>query len=173
MQTWNIDPAHSTVGFKVKHLMVSTVRGRFNDFEGQFSVDDDQFTNPKVTFKAKATSIDTGVEMRDNHLRSADFFEVEKYPEITFVSTGGERKGDAYELVGDFTLHGVTKPVTLTVTTEGIGKGMNGETVAGFDLTGSINRSEFGLTWNAALEAGGVTVSDKVVFDIHIEAKHA
>jgi polyisoprenoid-binding protein YceI len=173
MNTWNIDQAHSVIGFKVKHLLVSTVRGEFTDFEGKIEAADDTFENAAISFTAQATSISTHSEARDNHLRSADFFEVEKYPTLSFTSKSFTKKGDAFELVGDFMMHGVTKEISLEVTTEGVGKGMNGESVVGFDITGTLNRHDYGLTWNALVETGGAVVSDTVTLDIHIEAVKA
>ena len=171
MTTWKIDQVHSSIGFKVKHLMVSTVRGSFTEFEGSLNSPDDTFENAQAQFTAQAKSINTGNGMRDQHLQSADFFESEKFPTVTFVSKSFTKKGDKYEVTGDLTMHGITKPITLEVTSDGIGSGMDGGRVVGFDLTGSINRSDFGLVWNKVLETGGVTVSDNVTLDIHVEAQ--
>jgi len=173
MSTWHLDTAHSIIGFKVKHLMVSTARGAFKEFEGTIVAPDDTFENAQVSFTAQTASIDTHNEMRDQHLQSADFFDAQQFPTLSFTSTSFTKKGDEFEVMGDLTIKDVTKPVTLTVTSEGIGIGMNGERVAGFDITGSINREEFGLTWNKALETGGVVVGSQVTFDIHVEAKEA
>lgn len=169
MNTWNLDQAHSTIGFKVKHLMVSTVRGSFTDFSGTLESADDTFENAKASFTAKAASIATGNDGRDAHLRGEDFFDVEKFPEVTFTSKSFTKKGEAFEVVGDFTMKGVTQEIVLTATTEGVGIGMDGKKMVGFEITGSISRESFGLTWNAALETGGVAVSDTVNFDIHVE----
>ncbi len=171
MSTWNLDKDHSTVGFKVKHLMVSTVRGSFTDFEGTIISKDDSFENSSISFRAQTKSITTGNEMRDGHLHSPEFFDTEKFPTISFTSKSCMKKGDSFEVVGDLTMKGVTKEVILAVTSEGIGAGMDGGRVAGFDITGTINRQDFGLSWNKVLETGGVIVSDTVTLDIHVEAK--
>ena len=173
MSTWNLDQVHSTIGFKAKHLMVSTVGGMFTDFTGSIEATDDSFENAKIQFTAQVASIHTGNEMRDNHLKSADFFDATQFPTLTFSSTSFAKNGSEFSLVGDITLKGVTQSITLPVSFGGIGNGMDGKRVAGFTATGSINRQDFGLTWNAALEAGGVAVSDEVKLDIHIEAKEA
>ncbi len=173
MSTWHLDTAHSIIGFKVKHLMVSTVRGAFKDFAGTITAADDTFENAQVTFTAQAASVDTHNEMRDQHLKSPDFFDAEQFPTISFTSTSFTKKGDEFEVIGDLTIKDVTKPVTLTVSSEGIGTGMDGGRVAGFDISGTINREEFGLTWNKTLETGGVVVGSTVTFDMHVEAKEA
>jgi polyisoprenoid-binding protein YceI len=173
MSTWNLDQAHSTIGFKVKHLMVSTVRGMFTDFTGTIESSDDSFENAHVHFTAQTASIHTANTMRDDHLKSADFFDAAQFPTVSFASTSFVKNGNGFTMTGDLTMHGVTKSVTLQVTSDGIGNGMDGKRVAGFDITGTINRQDFGLTWNAALETGGVVVSEEVAFDIHVEAKEA
>lgn len=173
MTTWNIDQAHSVIGFKVKHLVVSTARGVFTDFSGTISAEDETFENATVAFTAQTASVNTHNDMRDNHLRSADFFDAEKFPTLSFTSTSFTKKGDGFEMVGDLTIKDVTKSVTLSVTSDGAGDGMGGARVAGFDITGTINRQDFGLTWNAAIETGGAVVSDTVTFDIHVEVVKA
>lgn len=173
MNTWNIDQAHSVIGFKVKHLMVSTVRGAFTDFSGSINAEDNTFENASISFSLKTASITTHNEGRDGHLHSADFFDVAQFPTISFVSTSFMKKGDAYELVGNLTIKGVTKSVILSATSDGVGAGMDGKPVVGFDVVGTINREEFGLTWNPTLESRGFVVSDKVALDIHIEAVQA
>ncbi len=171
MHTWNIDTAHSVIGFKVKHLKVSTVRGSFGEFTGSVMSPDDTFTQSQVTFSAQTKSIYTNNEMRDNHLRSADFFESEKFPTISFTSTQVTQIDENnFTLTGDLTIKGISKSVALSVVFDGVGYDTKGQRVAGFDLTGRINRKDFGLTWNVALETGGVMVSDEVDIDIHIEA---
>lgn len=171
MKTWNLDTAHSTIGFKIQHLVVSTLRGSFTDYTGTITTDGDSFENAQVSFTAQAKSIDTGLVMRDDHLRSADFFDVENYPTITFTSTEFKKIDEnTYTVTGDLTMKDVTKPVTLTATTHGIGTDLQGRTMIGFEITGSINRQDFGLTWNAAIETGGVAVGDTVKFDMQIEA---
>ena len=171
--THAIDATHSNVEFAVKHMMISTVKGRFGDVSGTVTVP--ASGEPTVDVTINAASVDTRVEARDNHLRSADFFDVEKYPTLRFVSTKVTRTDDGYTLVGDLTIKGVTKPVTLTVTDEGAGIDPWGNSKFGFSATGKINRSEFGLTWNAALETGGVLVSEevKLAFDVQLVAQKA
>lgn len=159
---WAIDPAHSEVQFKVKHLMISTVTGSFKRFGADATLEGDDLANGSVNFWAETDSVDTGSTDRDNHLRSGDFFDSANHPKLTFSSTGITRKGDAYLVSGDLTIKGVTKPVTLTAEWAGIAKDPWGNTKAGLNLSGRIDRKEWGLNWNAALEAGGVLVSDEV-----------
>ena len=155
---WSIDPAHSDVQFKVKHLMITTVTGSFADFSGDASTEGDDFEGAAVNFTAQVASITTGNEQRDGHLKSVEFFDVENHPILTFA--GKELK--AGKLTGDLTLHGVTKSVTLDAEFLGEAKDPWGNTKAGFEIEGKIKRSDFGLTWNAPTEAGGVLVSDDV-----------
>ncbi|MFT4094453.1 MAG: YceI family protein [Niabella sp.] len=169
MAIWKIDPAHSEVGFKVKHLVISTVSGKFKNFEGTAAADNDDFSDAKISFSADVDSIDTGAEQRDAHLKSADFFESDKYPKLTFESTSIARDGDDYKLTGYLTLKGVTAPVTLKVEYGGAGPNMYGQTVAGFEVNGKINRKDFGLTWSAVTETGGIVVSDDVKLYANIE----
>jgi len=160
---WTIDPAHSEIQFKVKHLMVTTVTGSFKKFEGGVETESDDFNDAKISFSADIASIDTGSSDRDNHLKTADFFELEKHPKLQFTSTSFKKKSDEdYELNGDLTIRGITKPVKLKVVYAGQAKDPWGNTKAGFELEGKINRKDWGLTWNAPLEAGGVLVSDEV-----------
>ena len=159
-----IDAAHTNVEFAVKHMMISTVRGRFGDVKG--TVEIPEIGEPKVDVTIATASIDTRNEMRDTHLRSADFFEVEQYPEIRFTSTKAVRSGDGWKLTGDLTIKSVTKPVTLVVTDEGAGVDPWGNEKLGFSAVARFNRGDFGLTWNAALETGGVLVSDEVKLTI-------
>jgi polyisoprenoid-binding protein YceI len=156
------------VEFAVKHMMITTVKGRFGDVKG--SVEIPQVGQPKVDVTVAAASIDTRVEARDNHLRSPEFFDVEKFPTLRFVSSNAERTNEGYRLTGELTIRDVTKPVTLTVTEEGAGVDPWGNQKAAFSATGKINRTEFGLTWNAALETGGVLVSEevKLAFDVQL-----
>lgn len=172
---WNLDPVHSEVGFSVKHMMVSRARGTFDKFDTVIEADVENLTDAKIEIIIDAASINTRNEDRDNHLRSADFFDVEKYPELTFVATDIKSKGDnEYDVTGDLTIKDVTKPVTLDVTFEGQSKDpMGGATVAGFSGQTKINRKEFGLTWNAALETGGVLVSDEVKIHFELELHKA
>lgn len=167
---WNLDPAHSEVSFKVKHMMITNVTGTVKEFNLEAHSENDEFSNPQVTFTAKAASIDTKSEQRDTHLRSAEFFDVEKYPEITFKATKYEKvDADNYKLHGDLTIRGITKPVTLNSEFGGIQKDPWGQTKAGFTISGKINRKDFGLNWNATLEAGGVMVSDDVRINAEIQ----
>ena len=162
--TYAVDASHSNVEFAVKHMMITTVKGRFGDVKGTVTIPD--AGEPAVDVTIAAASIDTRVEARDKHLRSADFFDVETYPELRFVSTKVQRTDDGYKLTGDLTIRGVTKPVTLNVTEEGAGVDPWGNQKVSFSATGKFNRSEFGLTWNAALETGGVLVSEEVKISI-------
>ncbi|MEZ0483957.1 YceI family protein [Fibrella aquatica] len=168
--TWVIDPTHSEVQFKVKHLMVSTVTGAFNTYEGQLTMVNDDFEDAEITFSADIDSITTGSEQRDGHLKSADFFDAEHFPQLTFKSTGMKKAtDDFYYLTGDLTMHGITKPVSLKAEYGGQMQDFYGQTKAGFELTGTIKRKEFGLTWDGITEAGGVVVSDDVRLVLNIQ----
>jgi polyisoprenoid-binding protein YceI len=170
--TWQIDAAHTQVEFAVRHLMISTVRGRFGDVAGTLTVPDGDFGKASVVATIGAASIDTREPQRDAHLRSADFFDVEAFPSITFTSRRVERDprdGDRLLLVGDLTLHGVTREVTLAVTVEGRGRDPWGGERTGFSATGRISRKDFGLVWNQLLETGGVAVGDEVKISIDAE----
>lgn len=168
--TFDLDTAHTHVGFVVRHMMVSKVRGRFTSYTGSVTIGEGlQDSSVEVTIDAG--SIDTREEARDNHLRSADFFETEKYPEWTFKSTGLTPTGKGeFELAGDLTLHGVTRPVTLQVEQEGIVMDPYGNERIGFSATGEIDREDFGIAFNMALEAGGVVVGKTVKLEIEVEA---
>lgn len=167
--TWNVDPVHSRVGFRAKHLGISTVRGQFHEFEGQFVIGDDG--SATVSGSAKAASIDTSEPGRDAHLKSADFFDAESYPEITFQSTSiTATDEDTYEITGDLTLHGVTKPITLIAEIGGSEEDPYGNTRVGLEATGELSRSEFGMKFNAALGSGNMVVADKVKLDLDISA---
>ncbi|MGE2689805.1 YceI family protein [Mycolicibacterium pulveris] len=166
--TWTIDPAHSTVGFSVRHLMVSKVRGRFDDFSGAITVADDG--TPSVTAEVSTASLNTGNEQRDAHVRSADFFDVEKYPTATFASTGVRPDGDDYVLDGDLTIKGITKPVSLALEFNGVNPGMGQGEVAGFEASVVLNRRDFGIDIDMPLETGGAVVGDKVTVTLEIEA---
>ena len=159
---WSLDPTHSELQFKVKHLMITTVTGSFNSLTASLTSDADDFENAKVTFEAELNSIDTGNTDRDNHLKSADFFDAEQFPKMTFTSSSFEKDGSDYVLKGDLTVKGITKPIKLNVEFGGIATDPWGNTKAGFTISGKINRTDFGLTWNAALETGGVMVSEDV-----------
>ncbi len=169
--TWNIDQAHSTVGFSVKHLMVSKVRGQFNEFSGVITVAEDG--TPSVSAEISVASISTNNEQRDGHIRSADFFDAEQFPTATFVSTSVAPKGDDYVLTGDFTLKGVTKPVELALEFAGVNPGMGNGPVAGFEASTVINRKDFGIDIEMPLEGGGVVVGDKITITLEIEASQA
>ncbi|GEE01113.1 polyisoprenoid-binding protein [Gordonia spumicola] len=166
--TWNIDPVHSTVGFTVRHLMVSKVRGSFGAFTGTIEVAADG--TPAVNATIDVTSIDTRNAQRDEHVRSADFFDAGNHPTATFVSTSVEAKGDDYLVHGDFTLRGVTKPVTLEMEFNGVNPGMGHGAVAGFDAKTVINRKDFGIDIEMPLETGGTVVGDKITITLEIEA---
>jgi polyisoprenoid-binding protein YceI len=167
--TFAIDPGHSEVGFLVRHL-VSQTRGRFNDFSGTVNLDPKNLTSSSVEFKIKAASIDTNVPDRDKHLRSADFFDAEKFPEITFKSKSIKATGkDAYNVTGTLTMHGVSKEVTLPVTYLGQAKDPWGNTRAGFETSTTLNRKDFGIVWNKAVDNGGVLLGDDVKVDINLE----
>ena len=160
---WKIDPAHSEIQFKVKHLMITTVTGYFRKFDLVVETEDEDFTQAKkIEFTAEASSIDTNSEQRDTHLRSADFFDVEKFGQIRFSGKTLERAGQDYTLAGDLTIRGVTKPVAVNVHFGGIVVDPYGQTKAGFEVEGKISRKEFGLVWNAMTEAGQVVVSDDI-----------
>jgi polyisoprenoid-binding protein YceI len=167
--TWTIDPVHSEVGFSVRHMMVSKVRGRFTKFGGEIVTGQDVLAS-SVTAEIDLSSIDTGAEQRDAHLRSPDFFDTDNHPLMTYRSTGIRAKGDHYVVDGELTLKGVTKSVPLTLELNGFGPDAYGGTRAGFSATAEINRQEFDVTWNAAMETGGVVVSDKVSISLEIEA---
>jgi polyisoprenoid-binding protein YceI len=170
LTTWSIDPAHSHVEFAVKHLMISTVKGRFGTVSGTVTTDESDPARARASIEIDADSIDTREAKRDAHLKSADFFEVETFPKITFRSTRvSDVDGDQFKLTGDLTIHGVTRAVTLDVTSEGRGKDPWGGERAGFSATGRIKRSDFGLTWNQALEAGGLLVGDDIKIALDVE----
>ncbi|MDF2452489.1 MAG: hypothetical protein K0S26_1993 [Bacteroidota bacterium] len=175
---WNVDASHSKLGFAVTHMMVSETEGKFKVYEGKVTSEkaDTDFTNAKIDFAVDAASINTDDEKRDGHLKSLDFFDVAKYPKITFKSISmkpGKIKG-TYILTGDLTMHGVTKPVVLTaIGASKIVKDPYGMERYAFKVTGALNRKDYGLAWNAALEAGGVAVSEEVRLDINIEITKA
>lgn len=169
---WAIDPAHSEVQFKVKHLMISTVTGSFKQFGAEAELEGDDLTNAQVSFWADTASIFTNDEKRDAHLRSPDFFDSEQFPKLTFTSTRIEGSGSNWKVTGDLTIKGVTKPVTLDVEWSGQAKDPWGNTKAGLNLSGKIDRKEWGLTWNAALETGGVLVSEEVRILCEVQLAH-
>jgi polyisoprenoid-binding protein YceI len=167
--TWTIDPVHSDVSFTVRHMVVSKVRGHFDRFSGELVTGADPLAST-VTAEIDLTSINTGNEQRDAHIRSADFFEVETYPTMTYRSTGIRRDGDDFVVDGELTLKGVTRQVPLRLELGGFGPDAYGGTRAGFSATAEINRRDFNVNFNAALETGGAVVSDKVVIHLEIEA---
>lgn len=168
---WVLDPTHSEVQFKVKHLMMTNVTGSFKTLNAQLNANED-FSDTKVSFSADIASVDTGNEQRDGHLKGADFFDVEKFPKISFESDQYNAKEGT--LKGNLTIKGVTKPVTLDVEFNGVHKDPWGNLKAGFSLNGKINRKDWGLTWNAALEGGGVLVSEDVKLSAEVQfAKQA
>ena len=170
MATWTIDPAHSEIGFKIKHLVISTVSGKFTSFEGKLEGEPEDLTKAKISFSADVDSITTGNEQRDAHLKSPDFFHAPNHPKLTFSSTAIEHKdGSDYKVTGNLTIRSVTKPITLNVEFGGIQNNLYGQTVAGFEITGKINRQDYGLTWSAVTEAGGIVVSDDVKLAIDAE----
>lgn len=162
---WAVDPTHSEISFKVKHMMISTVTGFFSDFDATVEADNEDFSDAKIRFSAKTNSINTKNADRDKHLKSDDFFNAEKYPEMVFVS----KSFDGETLVGDLTIRDVTKEVKLDVEYNGVAVDPYGQTKAGFELSGAVNRKDFNLTWNAVTEAGNIVVSDKVKIDVNIQ----
>jgi polyisoprenoid-binding protein YceI len=169
--TYSIDPAHSTVGFAVSHMVINTVHGKFNEFSGNLSLEGKVIKQATGTIQTK--SIDTGVERRDNDLRSPNFFDAAKYPTISFQSKRAEEQGGQAVLVGDFTMHGVTKEISLPVTVKGPIKDPWGNTRIGFQARATLNRKDYGLKYNQALETGGLIVGDEIELEINAEAVKA
>jgi len=169
---WTVDLVHSNVDFSVKHMMISRVKGTFHHFSANIEADPTDLTNANIEFTVDLSSIDTRNKDRDGHLLSADFFDVENHPNMTFRATNIEKKDDGeYEVTGDLTIRGTTRTETFEVEFEGLAKDpMSGAEKAGFSAEGKIKRSDYGLTWNAALETGGVLVGDEVKISIHLEA---
>lgn len=173
-QKWNVDVTHSGIDFSVKHMMFATVKGAFHKFDAQIEADPTDLTTADIAFTVDLASVDTRNEDRDNHLRSADFFDVENHPTMTFKSTSiAKTDENEYDVTGELTLNGVTNTETFSVTFEGQGKNPWGVEVAGFSGEGKIKRSDYGLTWNAALETGGVLVGDQIKISLEIEANPA
>jgi polyisoprenoid-binding protein YceI len=171
---WTIDTVHSHVGFSVRHMMVSTVRGQFRKFGGTVEIDPKDFTRSSFEGEVDIASIDTGNPDRDNHLRTGDFFDAPGHPKLVFKSTRIESKGDGeFRVHGDITIRGVTKPLTLEVEFHGTSKDPYGRNLAGVTARGSVNRKDFGVSWNKALEAGGFAVADKVNLELELEAVYA
>lgn len=171
MATWTIDAAHSDITFKVKHLMISTVKGEFKTFSATMEADAaNGFEHAKIQFSAQIDSISTGNEQRDEHLKSADFFDAANHPELTFSSTAFKRLDDEkFQLEGTLSIRGVQKAVTLEGEYNGVMVDFYGNNKAGFDLRGKINRHDFGLVWSAVTEAGGVVVSDEVRLELNVQ----
>lgn len=167
---WAVDPTHSEIGFKVKHMMFTNVSGQFTNFTAEAETNGDSFDNAKFSFNGDIDSVSTGNADRDGHLQSADFFDAAQFPKLTFESTSFTKKSEGeYKLEGNLTVHGVTKPVTLDAEFGGIAKDPWGNTKAGFSITGKLNRKDFGLTWNSALETGGVVVGEEVKLAIELQ----
>jgi polyisoprenoid-binding protein YceI len=167
---YTLDVAHSRIGFSARHAMVTTVRGQFKDFEGHAHIDTANPAESSVTLTIKTASIDTGVADRDAHLKSADFFDAENDPEITFVSTDVSRDGADWTIAGDLTIKGVSVPVTVEFESTGSARDPFGNLRVGFEGGTAVNRKDWGLTWNAALETGGVLVSEKIKLEFDISA---
>lgn len=170
---WNFDNAHSQIGFTIKHMMFAKVRGQFNEWAGSFTFDPEDPAHSKVSASIQIASVDTGNEQRDEHLRSEDFFNAEEFPEMTFESTKWKKNGDEYTVEGNLTIRDVTKPITLDVEQTGTGTDPWGNTRTAFTASTTLNRKEFGLTWNQALETGGVLVGEDVNVQIEVQAVEA
>lgn len=167
---WAIDPSHSEISFKVKHLVVTTLTGKFDTFEGALETANDDFSDANISFSADIASINTGNADRDGHLKSDDFFNAEAFPKLTFASTSFTKVGaDEYKLAGNITLRDVTKPIELTVEYGGTATDPWGNVKAGFEINGKIKRKEFGLKWDAITEAGGAVVSDEVKLHLNVQ----
>lgn len=167
---WKIDPTHSEIQFKVKHLMITTVTGNFNEFDASVTTESDDFSEgTQSEFTANINSISTNNEQRDEHLKSADFFDAAQYPTLTFRSTKTEGSGDDIKIYGDLTIKGITKPVVLNAEFGGIVVDPYGQTKAGFTISGKISRKEFGLTWSAVTEAGSIVVSDDIKLQAEVQ----
>ena len=170
MPIWNIDPTHSEIQFKVKHLVISTVTGSFKSFRGSIETTGETFENANINFEADVDSIDTNNTDRDTHLKSDDFFNAEKFPKLSFKSSSFKKvDDDAYELSGELTIRDVTKTVTLNAKYGGTVTDPYGQTKAGFEITGKLNRKEFNLTWNAVTEAGNVVVADNIKLQMNVQ----
>jgi len=171
---WNLDTVHSGINFSVRHMVVSKVRGRFAKFTGNVTLDEADLTRSVVEATIDASSIDTGTAQRDEHLKSADFFDVEHFPQIRFRSTGIEKLGeDRYRLTGELTIRDVTRPIALDAEYGGRGKDPWGNERVGFTVKGALDRKDFGLKWNQALETGGVLVSERVELELELQAVKA
>ncbi len=174
MKKWTVDTAHSEIGFSVKHMMISKVKGSFASYDATVEADEKDLQGALIDFKIDVASINTNNEDRDNHLRSADFFDAENHPHITFKANEIAKKGDdEYELTGDLTMKGVTRPATFEVEYGGTGVNPWGVEVVAFSGEGKVNRKDFGLTWNQALETGGVMVGEDIKLNLELEANPA
>jgi polyisoprenoid-binding protein YceI len=170
MKTWEIDTAHSRIQFKVRHLMVSLLKGEFRTYEGTMEAQKDDFTDAKIKFSAEVESIDTGNETRDNHLKTADFFDAKNFSTIKFISAKiNKTDGNNYKLTGNLTIRDKTLPVTLDVIYNGTVKNSTNRDVAGFEITGKLNRKDFGLRWNSLTEKGLMVAGDEVTLDLTVE----
>ena len=170
MATYKIDAAHSEITFKVKHLMITNVTGNFNKFDATLESSKEDFTDAKISFEADVDSISTNNEQRDGHLKSEDFFAAEKFPKLSFVSSSFNKvSGDEYKLAGTLTLRGVSKPIELSVEYGGTATDPYGQVKSGFEISGKINRKDFGLVWTATTEAGGIVVSDEVKLNLAVQ----
>ena len=167
--TWDIDTAHTNLGFSARHAMVAKVRGHFAEYSDTFTIDGENIANSKAEITIQTASILTGQADRDGHLKSPDFLDVENFPTITFVSTAVAEKGDSVVITGDLTIHGVTKSVDVTYDFLGVSQDPWGNSKVGFEGSTKISRKEFGLTWNAALETGGVLVGDEIKLNLDVE----
>jgi polyisoprenoid-binding protein YceI len=174
MNTWKIDTTHSEVNFKVKHLLISTVTGTFNKFDAKIVTGKEDFSDAKITFEAEVNSINTKNDQRDEHLKSPDFFDAATHPLISFVSKSVKKLSDfELQLVGNLTIRGITREVTLDTIYNGTVAGFGGKQVAGFEIMNKLNRFDYGLTWNALTEAGGVAVSNEIKLEILAEFNRA
>ena len=170
---WKIDPTHSSVGFRVKHMMFTNVKGQFEEYTSEIETPENGLQGARLKFAAQINSVNTHNADRDNHLKSADFFDVENHPELKFSSTQITGSGDDYTVEGNLEIRGIVKPIKLKAAYSGLMKDPWGNTKAGLNLNGKINRKDFGLNWNSALETGGVLVSDDVKLDIELQLLEA
>ncbi len=168
--TWNVDAGHSSIVFSIRHLLIAKVRGRFSRFGGVLDLDDADLTKSKVSIEVETASIDTALEQRDTHLKSADFFDVAQFPKATFTSKGITKNGDEYDVHGELSLHGVTREVVLKATFGGTATDARGRVRVAFEAKTTIDRGVFGLKWNQALEAGGVAIGPKAELEIDLQA---
>jgi polyisoprenoid-binding protein YceI len=168
--TWKLDPSHTTIEFVAKHMMITTVKGRFTEFEGTIVADEQDIADSQVDVTMKAASLDTRSDQRDQHLRSADFLHVEEFEDVTFRSTSISGTKEKFKVTGDLTIRGTTHPITLDATFEGTGKDPWGGTRSSFSAHGKFDRRDYGLTWNVALETGGILVSNEVKINIEAQA---